>query len=104
VELFIQNDNPTALIDSEAGEYQFCRFCLNEDTCSKKGFPKILPINMKIMRYANMFLDKDITYCNPYPGSWEYQPVYFNHLIEIAKLEILKQRKLKEGNYANAGS
>ena len=51
-----------------------------------------------------MFLDKDITYCNPYPGSWEYQPVYFNHLIEIAKLEILKQRKLKEGNYANAGS
>jgi len=96
VALFENNNNAAALISTDAGEYQFCRFCKLEDVCSKVGMNKILPVNTKIYRYAQMHLDRRYEY--PYPGGWEHQPVAFNYLVEIAKAEIVMIRKINGGD------
>lgn len=92
--------NAADQIQSEAGEYQFCRFCELEDTCQKTGLPKILQINLKIYRYAKLMSDNRCEY--PYPGSWEHQPAYFISLLEKAKGEILIQQRANKGG-ENAG-
>lgn len=95
--LFENNDDPTALIDSAAGEDCFCQYCDLSEICGKAGMPKILPLNMKVLRYAYLKSDgKERSF--PYNGNWEHQPKYLLELIDIATVEIHKQRKLKEGD------
>lgn len=96
--LFENNSNAADLIQSDAGEHCFCRYCKLEDKCHKTGLPKVLPINMKIYKYAKMAMDKHIEY--PYRGSWELQPAYFIALFEKAKTEILIQKKSREDDDA----
>jgi hypothetical protein len=98
--LFVQNNNAAKLIDTEAGEYHFCSYCELDETCGKKGLPKILPSNYRIMKYAKMHLDRNFQY--PFPGSWENQPVSFNYMLEVAKSEFITQEKLKKEAEAEA--
>jgi len=81
------------VLQTPAGQYQFCRFCELENDCDHEG-SKVTERSAFVLRYLYEF-DAGIT-IYPLPGSWELQPHWFITMFNAGRSEMNKIRKAKQ--------
>jgi len=84
------------MTDLNVTDYQFCRNCELNSSCTKIGLPKILRINNMVIKYIYNFENKIREY--PNGGSWRDQPVWFNVLFEHGQSVLNKLRAKSREN------
>jgi hypothetical protein len=87
------NPDPNIVVKSSVGVRRFCSDCEIFDKCDHK-FEKIYECNQIAIDFAfhQLNYQKECWYCK---GDFYDQPYFHYKLVEEAKKEILKQRKIK---------
>lgn len=80
------------IMDTAAGQYQFCRFCEAENECDH-SFSKITERANYVLRYLYEFDAGIMQY--PLPGSFELQPLWFIKMFQAGRTEMNKIRAAK---------